>query len=438
MKKIFSILMLLSVVLACMSSCGKKTELSQSNPVTLTMWHVYGEQSDSPMNRLVEEFNRTQGREKGIVINVTSMTNASRIGNLLLEAQKDNPGSTEMPDLFFCHNNNAEALGKDNLVNWKSYFSEEELSAFVPEFLSDGTLGDNLSVFPVSKSTHLLFIAGGVFDRFSAETGVTYQSLSTWDGFFDTAEKYYEWSGGKPFCSLDYPLRCIELNAMSKGASEFYTEDGWYDFSNEIFMASFSEFASAISKGHVVVSDLYSNTQVMTGEVASGIGSSASILYYNDTITYPDNTKEPMNLKVVPLPQSSVGNKLVTQAGVGLVCYKTTTQKAEAASVFVKWLTQSDRNLDFVVETGYMPVHKNAFDKIESYEFKDQAYTSLYKALRDTNKNCKAVTEPSFAGYYKKVSTLCDGIRAFQRQPESYNDSSAFEKKITELFRSVK
>lgn len=40
----------------------------------------------------------------------------------------------------------------------------------------------------------------------------------------------------------------------------------------------------------MVVSDLYSNTQVMTGDVLSGLGSSAAILYYNDTVTYRDGT----------------------------------------------------------------------------------------------------------------------------------------------------
>ena len=45
------------------------------------------------------------------------------------------------------------------------------------------------------------------------------------------------------------------------------------------------QFARSLAQGHVVVSDLYSNTQVMTGDVLSGLGSSAAILYYNDTVT---------------------------------------------------------------------------------------------------------------------------------------------------------
>jgi multiple sugar transport system substrate-binding protein len=148
-------------------------------------------------------------------------------------------------------------------------------------------------------------------------------------------------------------------------------------------MQSFSEFAKSIAMGHIIVSDLYSNTQVMTGEVAAGIGSSASILYYNDTITYPDNTKEPMNLKVVPLPQSSVGEKLVTQAGVGLVSYKTTTQKAEAAFVFAKWLTEKENNLRFVTSTGYLPVTDEAFTELfaDTGVAENENYRNLYDMM---------------------------------------------------------
>ena len=425
MKKILTFVMLCAVLSACFVGCTQKTELSPGDPVTLTMWHVYGEQADSPMNKLIDEFNRTVGHEKGIIIDVTSMSNASQIGNQLLEAQTGNPGAPEIPDLFFCHSNNAEALGEENLLDWKDCFTEQELSDFVPEFVKDGMVGDTLAVFPVSKSTHLLFVAGGVFERFSEDTGVTKESLSTWDGFFEAAGKYYEWSGGKPFCAMDYPLRCVELMTIASGTSDFYTQDGWYDTSNEAFKASWMKFAQSIAKGHIIVSDLYSNTQVMTGEVASGIGSSASILYYNDTITYPDNTSEPTNLMVLPLPQVGNGKGLVTQAGVGLCAYKTTSQKAEAAAVFAKWLTESDRNLSFVAQTGYMPVRKDAFTAISEYNFDKADYRSLYEALATTQENCTAVTEPNFVGYYNKVYALYDGIRTMQKNPDEYKDTFA-------------
>lgn len=78
------------------------------------------------------------------------------------------------------------------------------------------------------------------------------------------------------------------------------------------------QFADAFTKGHIAISDLYSNTQVMTGEVPAGLGSSAAILYYNDTVTYADGTSEPMNLKILPMPQQNSNKKCITQAGVGL------------------------------------------------------------------------------------------------------------------------
>lgn len=441
MKKIICFIMTAVFMLTCLTGCSEKSKLDPKNPVTLTIWHVYGEQADSPMNRLIEEFNQTVGQEKGIIIDVTLMSNASQIGSKLADAQKGTPGVPQMPDLFFCHNNDAKKLGVENLIDWKDLFTEKELDRYVPEFLEDGMIDDRLTVFPVSKSTHVLYISGTQFDRFAADTGTAYDDLSTWTGFFETAGKYYEWSGGKPFCAFDYPIRCVELNAISKGAGDIYTEDGWYDFNNEIFKASWMEFADALSKGYIVVSDLYSNTQVMTGEVVSGIGSSASILYYNDTVTYPDNTSEPMDLHVMPVPETEGEKPLATQAGVGLCACKTTDRKAEAASVFAHWLTESDRNLNFVVQTGYMPVNKDSFDSIKDYNFSSEAYSRLYAALNTINETATIIREPFFPGYYDKIHTLYDNLRELQPQlSKRYNngeDAGALAEETWEMFKSI-
>ena len=414
-RKLFLLLLIFSISICCLSGC-KKSELDKNKPVTLTMWHVYGEQADSPMNRLIDEFNETVGVEKGIIINVTAMSNASKIGEKLLDAHNKIPGSAEMPDLFFAHKSNVLELGADCLLDWNEYFSEKELSAYIPEFLEDGTAAGKLSVFPVSKSTHLLFIAGGQFERFSADTGVTYEALSTWDGFFDAAAKYYDWSGGKPFCALDYPLRAIELAATESGAGNIFADNGFYDPSNVIFKQTFIKFADSLAKGHIMLSNLYSNTQVMTGEVVAGIGSSAAILYYNDTVTYEDGTSEPMDPEILPLPAENGKKPYITQAGVGLCAYKTTSQKAEASAIFAKWLTEPERNLEFVCQTGYMPVTNGAFEKIDDCRFKTADYEKLYAALKKVKESSEVLSEQQSPEYYSKVYSFYDYLRNEQKQ----------------------
>ena len=158
------------------------------------------------MNRLLTEFNDTVGKEKGVLLNVTNMTNSAVIGSQLQEAQSGKPGALDLPDLFSAHPADAEALGVEKLVDWNDWFSAEEMAAFVPGFVQDGVIAGKQIVFPVSKSTQLLFLNGSQYARFAADTGAQLEKLDTWDGFFEMAAAYRQWSQGKPFCALDSPF----------------------------------------------------------------------------------------------------------------------------------------------------------------------------------------------------------------------------------------
>ena len=46
-------------------------------------------------------------------------------------------------------------------------------------------------------------------------------------------------------------------------------------------------------------------TECKHGETLAGLGSSAAILYYNDFVTYPDNTTEPTDLLLACLLYTS-------------------------------------------------------------------------------------------------------------------------------------
>lgn len=416
MKRWYLLILVLAVLVSALTGCTEKSKLDPDNPVILTMWHVYGENADAPMNRLVEEFNATVGLKKGIVVTVTNVTSSSKINAQLKTALAGDPGAPEVPDLFSAHTNTASSKEEGTLVDWNQYFTKEELANYVPGFIADGTINDQLLVFPVSKSSYALFINGSQFDRFSADTGVTYESLSTWEGFFDAAAKYYEWSDGKSFCAFDYLIRHMEFDLMAQTGGIEYTDDGWYHLEDPNVKASWMKFAIPFAQGHICVSDTYSNTQVMTGETLAGIGSTASITYYNDTVTYPDNTSEPLNLVVLPLPKTGDGTQYMPITGVGMSAFKTTNQKAEAAAEFLRWFTESQRNLDFVVETGYMPVRSDAFSAIDSYAFPTEGYASLYETIQIMLQDYEPVVCPDFDGFYKRVTALYDGLR--QMQPD--------------------
>ena len=140
MKKYIIILFSLFLLMACLSGCADSNKPSAGDPVVLTMWHVYGSQTESPLNTAIDTFNSTVGRENGVTINVVSVTSSSAIDRALSASANQEPGAEELPDLFTAYPRVAEIVGEENLLHWDAYFTEEELSAFHSTFLTEGYL----------------------------------------------------------------------------------------------------------------------------------------------------------------------------------------------------------------------------------------------------------------------------------------------------------
>lgn len=68
-------------------------------------------------------------------------------------------------------------------MDWNDWFTVEDMAAYVPGFVQDGIIEGRQVVFPVSKSTQLIFLNGSQYARFAADTGAQLSTLATWDGF---------------------------------------------------------------------------------------------------------------------------------------------------------------------------------------------------------------------------------------------------------------
>ena len=74
--------LLTGTLLACCCVGCSNTAAKEETPTTITVWHVYGGQTDSPLNDLIEQFNQTVGKEQRINVQVTSVSNTNTIHEL--------------------------------------------------------------------------------------------------------------------------------------------------------------------------------------------------------------------------------------------------------------------------------------------------------------------------------------------------------------------
>ena len=420
MKQRKLIILLTAVALFC-TGCSS-TAKKETTPTTITVWHVYGGQTDSPLNDLIDEFNQTVGKEQQINVQVTSVSNSNTIHELVLAAANGEPGAAELPDIFSSYPKTVMALPDDGiLVDYQDYFNEEELSAFIPAFMGEGIVNDRLVVLPVAKSTEIMFINQTIFDRFSQATGVTLEDLDTWEGLFKAAEVYADWTDAqtpdipgdaKSMFVHDYYFNYFQVGAESLGEDFFQGDKLAF---GPAFQTAWEPLAQAALQGGVWLKSGYATESIRTGDSIVSVASSASILYYSDVVTYPDNTSEEITIISRPCPVFENGENLVMQRGVGFCTVRSTPEREQAAVTFLKWLTKPERNVEFVTQAGYMPVTRAAFENelpkaIEGLE--SAKYASLYQAYLDTQANYEFYVPPQLETYLSLETTLEDQVRA--------------------------
>lgn len=415
MKKLISILLAMSLLsLMILTGCANSKPASDEI-TTLTMWHVYGSQTESPLNDAIDEFNTTVGKDNGIFIKVTSVTDSSDIDNALTASLEEEPGAVSLPDLFTAYPRMAEKFDDGQLLNWADYFSDKELQSYREDFLSEGYFSDKLLMIPIAKSSELLFVNKTLFDRFAAANGIADDCFSSIENISSAANLYYDWSGGKSMLQINDFYHYFLVN-MSGLDSEFIM-DGKINTLSPAFKSAFEPIARAGIYGGLCVGDGYASDRWKTGEIISSIGSTAGILYMRDYVTYDDNTTEDIETSALPYPCLSNAKSNVVQRGGGLFAVKSEDeQKNEAAAVFAKWITEKQHNLDFVTKAGYLPVTDSAFEAL--FENTDTVENAKYKMLYN------AVNDQYDNGYTFCSLPLFDGASDTQKDFEKVIKSS--------------
>ncbi len=379
-------------------------------PIVLTIWHNPTGHREDALSLAVDRFNRSVGRERGVVIIVTAIAKSEIMHEKLMSIAQGDPGAPQPPDIVIAYPKSAMPLiAKGALAALDDYFSPEELSAYIPEFIEAGRLGDGrLYVFPIGRSTEGLLVNRTFWDRFSRETGTPVTELATFEGIVRAAERYHEWTDAKTpdiegdgdvFFMVDNPFNLAQA-AFAQLDDDLF-DGGRLNVNSPVYERVWRLFFEPTVRGYESVYKGYGTDLAKTGRMLCWTSSTAGITFMPKNVVYDDNTSEPVEFELLPFPVMEGGRKVAIQRAGGFCLFRSTPGRQQAAVDFLKWLTRPEENLRYVEGTGYLPVTRSALETAQERWGRDATgiWRSYVEAIGVMNREYRFLPQRSIANY---------------------------------------
>lgn len=367
--KFLAFLLIASTILSLMVMGGcsdTSVKLDPDNPVTITIWHYYNGAILNVFEESIKNFNETVGLEKGIIVEGQGHGNVSELEEAVLSSANEEIGSMSMPNIFASYADTAYAAEQMGLLaNLDDYFTGEEQETYLESYIEEGRIGLNgeLRIFPIAKSTEIMMINETDWLKFAGANNLAYDDLKTLEDIVRVSEVYYNWSGGKSFFGRD-----VMANLFIAASKMFETEIfevkngiGTININKEVMKKIWDNYYVPYISGYFSAYGRFRSDDMKVGDILAYVGSSASVSFCPNEVTIDGNVY-PIDVKVLPVPLFENSKKTMIQQGAGMVVTKSTPEEEYASSVFLKWFTETDKNIEFAALSGYMPVKKEAVD----------------------------------------------------------------------------
>ena len=456
-KRLIATCMTMAILAGTISGCGnaqsgKKVKLDPANPVSLTVWHYYNGARQATFDTLIDEFNNTVGKENGIYVEAYSQGSVSDLEAAITDALEGKVGAEDLPDIFSSYADTAfSAQKQDKLADLTPYFTQEELDQYVDSYIQEGYLeGDQaLYLFPVAKSTEIMMINKTAWEPFAEATGTDLSELATTEGITQVAQRYYEWTDsltpdvegdGKAFYGRDSMSNFFVIGMKQMGAEIFEVKDQKVNLhtDRELIHRLWENYYVPYVKGYFAAYGKFRSDDVKTGDIIAYTGSTSSVMYFPDMV---ENDEESYDIDYIVLnaPVMEGGSSVRVQQGAGMAVTKSTEQKEYASCVFLKWITQREQNFEFVCDSGYMPVLKEA----NSVEALDEAISNsnidinakvydCLKCVMSDFENTDFYTTKSFSNGYNVRKILDYSLSDRAQQDKEAIDTAVAEGAVRE------
>ena len=379
-KKQFVCLLSVGAMVAVLAGCSN-SGVKFKNPVTITVWTYYNGDQLETFNSLVDKFNEGEGKKMGVTVESSSQGSVNDLETNVLASVEGKVGADEMPNIFSAYADTAytvDQMGK--IADISGYLTKEEKEKYVQNYIEEGDFSGNgsIKIFPVAKSTELLFLNDTDWQKFAGETGAA-------------------------FFGRDAMANYMLIGAEELGTEIFHVENGrmTLDFNEKVAKKLWDGYYVPYVKGYFSASGWFRSDDIKTGNIIGYVGSTSSATYFPTQVVESDTESHDIELKILPTPVFEGGEACAVQQGAGMVVIKATEDEEKACVEFLKWFTKAENNIAFSVGSGYLPVTKEANDMKKIKESDKDLSASMEAILTvgvDTVNNSTLYTTKAFKG----------------------------------------
>lgn len=379
-KRFMAVLMVCVMAVSSFTACkssktneAKTVKLDPDNLVTIKIWHYYNGTQQATFDKLLEKFNSTVGKEKGIYVEGYGHGSVADLEKAITSSVNEEVGAEDMPDIFSTYEDTAYSIQKKGkLADLSEYFTKKEISKYVDSYIKEGYLNNDkkLYLLPVAKSSEIMLLNKTDWEPFAKATHTSLSELKTTEGITAVAKKYYEWTDaqtpdtpndGKAFYGRDSMSNYFVIGMKQMGKEIFEVKDGKVTVNTDkkLLKRLWENYYVPYVSGYFAAYGKFRSDDVKTGNILAYTGSTSSAFYFPQSVE-GDTTSHAIDYKVLEAPVMKGGKNYKVQQGAGMAVTKSDDEHEYAATVFLKWFSKKEQNLEFVCQSSYMPVLKEA------------------------------------------------------------------------------
>ncbi|MCR6514543.1 ABC transporter substrate-binding protein [Clostridium sp. LY3-2] len=389
-KKFLALAVLTAMTASIFVGCGSKdandkpkealvTEINK--PVTIEMWHYMTGKQQEVFDGLVDEFNKTNGKE--ITVKAVSQGGIQDLNKKVVTASQSDslPAIINVyPDLATGLIDQGKLFDLSDYINDPKVGMKEEIEKdFIPSFTDEVKQWDGKQYgMPLSKSTEVVYVNKTLLEKL----GYSMKDLEnlTFDKLAEIAKKAHDKLGIAGF-GFDSSSNAF-ISSLKMDGKDFVELNGTINVDNDWVKTFMDYFKKENESGafRIPGEDKFLSPSFSNQKILMYQGSTAGASHIK--------TNGKFDIGVVQVPVFEGKKKAVIQQGASVfVTNNTTPEQKYAAYEFIKFITNKENSAKFAVETGYLPVRRSSADtKIVKAAMADKKslYGTLYPVAEES------------------------------------------------------